>query len=64
MIVDLLFLEGGSINDGVDPEIRSLHYAKVEEASKELVKQGHGSRMGKVDIKSAYRTVPVYPQDW
>ena len=40
MIVDLLFPEGSSMNDGVEADICSLHYAKVEEATEELVKQG------------------------
>ena len=64
LIVDLSFPEGGSVNNGIESDICSLHYAKVEEATKELVKQGHNSWMAKVDIKSAYRTVPVHPQDW
>ena len=62
--MDLSYPEGGSVNDGIDPDICSLHCAKVEEATGELVRQGRGSWMAKVDIKSAYRTVPVHPQDW
>ena len=63
MIMDLSFSEGSSVNYGIEADIRSLYYAKVEEATEELVKQGHNSWMAKVDIKSAYRTVPVHPQD-
>ena len=37
---------------------------RVEEATEDLVKQGHNSWMAKVDVKSAYRIVPVHPQDW
>ena len=64
LIVDLSFPEGNSINDGIDPNICSLHYTRVEDTARELVRQGRGSFMVKVDIRSAYWTVPVNPQDW
>ena len=35
MIVDLSFPEGSSVNDGIEADISSLHYAKVEEATEE-----------------------------
>jgi hypothetical protein len=28
-----------------------------------IIKAGHGALMGKVDIKSAYRIIPVHPSD-
>ena len=59
----LSFPEGGSVDDGINSEICSLHYVKVEDVAVELVKHGHGAAMAKVDIRSAYRTVPVHPQD-
>ena len=64
LIVDLSFPEGNSVNDGINPNICSLHYARVEDAAKELVRQGRGSFTAKVDIRSAYQTVPGNPQDW
>ena len=64
MILDLSFQEGSSVNDGIEAGLCSLHYAKVEEATEELVKQGRNSWMAKIDIKCAYRAVPVHPQDW
>ena len=62
MIVDLSFPEGSSVNDGIEADICSLHYAKVEEVTEGLVKQGRNSWMTKVDIKSAYWTVLVHPR--
>ena len=59
----LSFPEGGSVNDGINSEICSLNYAKVEDVAAELVKQGHGARMAKLDIRSAYKTMSVHPQD-
>ena len=61
--MDLSFPKESSVNNGIESDICSLHYAKVEEATKELVKQGHNLWMAKVDIKNIYQTVPVHPQD-
>ena len=63
-MADLSFPEGNSVNDGIDPNICSLHYARVMDLAKELVRQGRGLFVAKVDIRSDYRTVPVNPQDW
>ena len=35
----------------------------VDDAAREVLRQGVGSLLGKVDIKSAYRVVPVHPDD-
>ena len=64
LIVDLSFPEWVSENDGIDPGVCSLQYSRVEDATEEVLKEGPGSFMVKIDIKSAYRTVPVHPQDW
>ena len=63
LIVDLSAPQCSSINDGVPTELCSLHYASVEQAV-ELVKLcGPGALMAKLDLQSAYRMVPVHPQD-
>ena len=55
MIVDLSFPEESSVSDGIESDICLLRYAKVEEVTKELVKQGHNSWMANVDInKNTY----------
>ncbi len=41
MIVDLSAPEGASVNDTISPELCSLTYCGVEEASKELARLGH-----------------------
>ena len=33
-------------------------------SNRRVVKQGHNSWVAKVDVESAYRIVPVHPQDW
>ena len=64
LIVDLLFLEGSSVNDGIESDICLLHYAKVEDATKELVKPGHNSWMTKVDIRRQYQCIPRISGCW
>ena len=63
IIMDLSFPTGKSINDGIDPDLCSLSYAKVDDVVKAICQLGPGSQMAKIDIKSAYRIVPVHPTD-
>ena len=63
LIVDLSHPEGGSVNDGIDPELCSLSYTRVDDVARRIRQLGVGAEMAKVDIKSAYRIVPVHPQD-
>ena len=63
LIVDLSHPEGRSVNDGINRELCSLQYARVEEVVRELLELGPGAQMAKMDIRSAYRMVPVHPQD-
>ena len=34
----------------------------MEDAAREVAKQGHNAWMAKIDIKQAYRNVPINPQ--
>ena len=63
LIVDLSSPEGGSVNDGLDAQLCSLQYVSVDHVTQVLARLGRGSFMSKVDIRSAYRTVPVHPED-
>ena len=63
LIVDLSHPRGASINDGVDPGLCSLSYSSVDEAAVEIAKLGSGVVLAKLDIQSAYRNVPVHPDD-
>ena len=63
LIVDLSHPEGRSVNDGISGELYSLQYMSIEEVVRRLLKLGPGAQMAKMDIKSAYRMVPVHPQD-
>ena len=63
LIVDLSFPVDTSKNDGINPSLCSLAYARVEEVAKAEFEQGIGTELAKADIKAAYRLVPVHPQD-
>ena len=63
MIVDLSSPKGMSVNDGIDKEACSFHYASVAEAARRIVACGQGALMAKLDLKSAYRMVAVHPGD-
>ena len=63
LILDLSSPEGSSVNDGIDPERCSLSYMKVDDAARAIERMGRGVKMAKVDIKSAYRMIPIHPED-
>ena len=53
-----------SVNAHIPPESYSLQYIKVDHAIAILQDLGPGCFMSKLDIKSAFRNVPVHPSDW
>ena len=63
LILDLLWPEGHGVNDSIDPDLISLSYVSIDDAARAATRLGQGALLAKVDIKSAYRTVPVHPED-
>eukprot|EP00731_Ephydatia_muelleri_P011099 Em0005g1685a len=63
LITDLSYPPGHSVNDGIDPELCSLHYTSVDDMATVAAELGQGALMTKVDIEAAYRLVPVHPHD-
>ena len=63
LITDLSFPEGRSVNDGIDPEICSLRDTSVNKVARAAGSLGIGALIAKLDIQSAYRLVPVHPDD-
>ena len=55
---------GNSVNDFIAPEDFSLHYATIDDAIRLIMSSGRGTLMAKVDLKSAFRMVPVHHSDW
>ena len=63
LILDLSYPLGHSVNDGIDKNEFPVTYSKVDDAIALIVKYGKSALMGKVDIKNAYRIVPIHPDD-
>ena len=62
-MVDLSSPKGLSVNDGIDPEEFSMHYIRLDEIIRMIAAHGIGALMAKFDVESAYRNVPVHPED-
>ena len=52
-----------SMNDGIQGDSCSLTYMMVADAVEMIAEWGQGTLLAKVDIKSAYRIIPVHPED-
>ena len=63
LIMDLSFPPDRSVNDGIDPEFCSLSYTTVDHVADVAVRLGVGALLAKADIESAYRLIPVHPED-
>ncbi len=61
--VDLSSPEGASVNDCIATQLCSLKYTKVDEVVEAILQLGRGAEVAKMDVKSAYRIVPVHPGD-
>ena len=61
--MDLSSPTGASVNDAIDKALCSLNYTSVDEAVAIVRTLGQGALMAKLDLKSAYRMVPVAPVD-
>ena len=63
LIVDLSHPDGHSVNDGIPKSLCSLSYISVDDATDHLCTMGPGTLMAKIDIKNAFRLLPVHPAD-
>ena len=63
LIVDLSFPEGCSVNEGIDKSLTGMVYSSVVDAAHVLLRLGKGALLAKVDMASAYRIIPVHPED-
>ncbi len=51
------------MNDGIEREVCSVSYMSVDAACKRVVATGRGCLLAKLDVKGAFRMVPVHPDD-
>ena len=59
----LSYPEGVSINDYNPKDPYSLQYVQVDDAIRVLKSLGPGSHIAKTDLKSAFRLIPIHPDD-
>ena len=64
LIMDLSQPKGKSINDFISKEAFPCKYTPFDEATRLVRKAGRGCFLSKIDIKHAYRLLPVRPEDW
>ena len=63
LIVDLSSPDTKSVNAGIEPELCSLQYLRLDKVIAEVARIGRGAQLAKLDIESAYRMIPVHPGD-
>ena len=64
MIHHLSYPEGESINDGIDRDLCKVKYSSFDDAIAIVVRAGKGALMAKADIESAFRLLPIHPDDF
>lgn len=64
LITHLSAPEGNSINDFIDPKYCSVKYSSFDEAVTLIQSQGPACLIGKMDLKSAFRLLPIHPSDF
>lgn len=63
LILDLSHPKGSSVNDGIARNMCSLTYMKVDDLVQKILQTGRGTLLAKIDIESAFRNIPVHPED-
>ena len=64
LITHLSYPSGGSVNDFIDPEICSEQYTSFDTAIEMIRTLGTGVLCSKMDVKSAFRLLPINPSDF
>ena len=64
LIQHLSYPEGDSVNDGIVKSYCDVSYASFDVAVGLVASIGPGAWMAKADIKSAFRLLPMHPQDF
>jgi hypothetical protein len=64
LIHHLSWPESKSVNDFIDPSMSSVKYSLFDDAIELVQQAGHECELAKCDIKSAFRLLPVHPDDY
>ena len=63
MILDLSIPDGHAVNDGIRKGPFTVQYMKVHDIIDEIMSLGRGTLLGKFDMESAYRIIPIHLND-
>ncbi|XP_053380846.1 uncharacterized protein LOC128548992 [Mercenaria mercenaria] len=64
LIQHLSYLKDHSINDGIDDKYCSVKYTSFDKVANMIFTLGRGAQIAKRDIKSAFRLLPIHPDDF
>ena len=64
IIHHLSYPDGSSVNDFIPSEKSTVQYASISDAIAMIKCIGRGSYMSKTDINSAFRIIPIHPDDY
>ena len=64
LILDLSQPTGNSVNDGIPKDEFTVKYAHFDDATDLVHKRGPNCLLSKIDIKHAFRLLPVKPTQW
>ena len=64
LIHHLSYPRGSSVNDFIPEEFSCVHYATINNAIAIIKRIGAGCFLAKTDIKSAFRIIPIHPNDY
>lgn len=60
----LSYPQGSSVNDCIPDDCSSVRYASINDGISVIKQTGAGCFMAKTDIKSAFRIIPIHPNDY
>ena len=63
LIIDLSSPENHSVNDGISKDLASLSYMSIDSVIAVVMEMGRGTMLAKMDVKQAFRNIPVRPED-
>ena len=52
-----------SVNDGIDKQLSSLSYVRIDDAARRVLQTGTDTLLAKLDLQSAYKVIPVHGDD-
>ena len=63
MILDRSSHDGHSVNDGIRKYPFTVQYMKLDDIIDGIMSLGWGTLLAKFNVESAYRIIPVHPND-